>query len=519
MSAVFSEWLVVLPLLVLLLTGSIAVTLWRSPAQAGIVILGLILYAIASALLFQQVLLEGPQAMAMGNWPAPFGIAFGVDLMGAGLTLTTSIVGLLTAFYAMGDTDQAQQEAGFFPLLAFLLAGVTGAFLTADIFNLYVWFEVILISSFGLMVLGGRREQLDGAVKYAFLNLLATTFFLLATGILYGLTGTLNMADLAGKVGALESDGPVLTLALLYLMAFGMKAAAFPLFFWLPASYHTPNPVVSAVFAGLLTKVGVYALFRVFTLIFGDVDGIVFTAIVAVAIATMVVGVLGALAVSDLRRVLAFTVVGGIGYMLLGLGLQSELAILGGLFYTVHSMVLSAALFMGSGIAHKLGGTTQLSRLSGLYGAAPLFSAFFLMCAFSLAGLPPFSGFWPKFILVQASLEAQAYVAAGAVLISGLLTIIAIGKAWNAGFWRPALEGAGVSPTLTTGSAGYRQLIVPFAMLSLLMLSLGLAAGPVSEIAAQAAADLLDPAQYIEVVLPPAPVESPAYSEVPGGGL
>ncbi|MEM1138234.1 MAG: proton-conducting transporter membrane subunit, partial [Pseudomonadota bacterium] len=307
--------------------------------------------------------------------------------------------------------------------------------------------------------------------------------------------------DLAGKVAALPKDGPVLTVAILFLMAVGMKAAAFPLFFWLPASYHTPNAVVSAVFSGLLTKVGVYALIRVFTLIFADVSDLIFTILIAVSVLTMILGVLGALAESDLRRVAAFTVVSGIGYMLLGLGIGTELALVGALLYTVHSMILSAALFMGSGIAQHFTGAVRLPKLGGLYSLAPFYAAGFLICCFSLAGLPPFSGFWPKFVLVKASLDASQYTATAAVLISGFLTVLTIGKIYSIGFWRerdpdlPPIDPAAGGPQ-PTGR------IASFWAMTALMIGLGLAAGPVSSVASQAAGQLLSPSAYIAVVLP-----------------
>ena len=239
---------------------------------------------------------SGPVTMVMGRWLPPFGIAFTVDLAGALFALTAALVALAGAVASVTDINDSGRRYGFYPFLMLLMAGVSGAFLTGDIFNLYVWFEVLLISSFGMLVLGSERGQIDGAVKYGFLNLVATTLFLIAIGYLYGIFGTLNMADIAARAGALEGTAPLMTLVCLFAFAFAMKAAAFPVNFWLPASYHTPRIVVSALFAGLLTKVGIYALIRVCIMLFPVQRAELGLVVAIVAALTMITGALGALA-------------------------------------------------------------------------------------------------------------------------------------------------------------------------------------------------------------------------------
>ena len=433
--------------------------------------------------------------MSMGGWPAPFGIALAADTLGAGLTVAASLVALIIAVYSLSDTSTEHRRAGFFPLVLALMAGVAGAFLTSDIFNLYVWFEVTLISSFGLIVLGGRREQIDGAVKYAFLNLLATTFLLIAIGLLYGMTGTLNMADLAGKVAALPQDAALETVALLFLVSLGMKAALFPLYFWLPAAYHTPLPTVSAVFAALLTKVGVYALIRVFLTVFPDGADLAREAMVWAALATMVLGALGALAEADIRRLVSFTVISGVGVMIAGLAIGGETALLGAIFYIVHSIIVSAALFMAAGMIARAGGGSQVEDLAGLYKGAPFLSVAFLLIGLSLAGVPPFAGFWPKVYLVQAGLEAGSYALVAGVLVSGFLTLLVVGRTFALVFWRAAPEGA--QPVAASGLA----LKGALAALAVLTLGLGLYSAPVAEASIRAAGELLAPGPYIETVL------------------
>ncbi len=497
--ALQGSWLVVAPVaLALGGAGLCAIFWWRPLAQTIVgLLITLAMVAITGAL-FGQVLNNGPQVMAMGGWPAPFGIVFAADLLGAGLAFLTAILGFATLIYSLGDQGSDFRKVGYTPLLLAMLGGVCGAFLTGDIFNLYVWFEVLLIGSFGLLVLGGRKEQLDGGLKYATLNLLATTFFLIATGLLYGLVGTLNMADLADKVATADNRALVDAIAALYLLAFGMKAAAFPLFFWLPASYHTPQPGVSAIFGGLLTKVGVYALFRTFTLIFPLEGGIFTDLFMWIAGATILFGGMGALAQTDLRRMIAFIVVGGIGYMLAGLALFTPLALSAGLFYMLHSMLISTGLFMAVGIAGRIGGGYDFATLAGIYRAAPIFAGLFLVGAFVAAGIPPFSGFWPKVLLVQASLAADAPWLAVAVLVGGFLTLVAVSKAFALAFWRDADEPL---PKDTLSGSARVALLVPTAFVIVGAALLGMFAEPIAQLTTQVAGSLLDPGTYIEAVM------------------
>jgi MFS family permease len=287
-----------------LLVGSILLMLRkRTDLQPLIAIPALVVLCAMTLGLLAHVVSNGTVTMTMGRWLPPFGISFTVDAMGAFFAATSSLVALAAGIYGRSDVDHSGRRYGFYPFLLLIMAGVLGAFMTGDIFNLYVWFEVLLISSFGLLVLGSERAQLDGGVKYAFLNLIATTLFLVATGYLYGLFGTLNMADIASRRSELRGTAPLMTLVTLFLLAFAMKAAAFPVNFWLPASYHTPRLVVSALFAGLLTKVGIYALLRILGMLFPVEREELSLIIAIVAALTMVLGVMGALAQNDIRRV------------------------------------------------------------------------------------------------------------------------------------------------------------------------------------------------------------------------
>jgi multicomponent Na+:H+ antiporter subunit D len=446
------------------------------------------------------VLRDGVVAAQMGQWAAPFGITLVADLLSAVMVVITAITGLAVAVYSLGDITEEQEKLGYHALFQVLIAGVTGAFLTGDLFNLYVWFEVMLISSFGLLVLGNGREQIDGGVKYVALNLVSTILFLAGVGLLYGMTGTLNMADLAVVVPQVENQGLVTVIAVLFMVAFGVKAAVFPLFFWLPASYHTPAFSVSAVFAGLLTKVGVYALIRMFTLVFTGDIGFTHEILLWVACFTMVTGVLGAAAQNDFRKILSFHIVSQIGYMILGLALFTPLAIVGAVFYLVHHIIVKANLFLVSGVAYRLTGSTDLSKIGGLYKSAPLLAVLFLVPAFSLAGFPPLSGFWAKYLLVKASLDVGAWFVAFIALAVGLLTIFSMTKIWGEVFWKPHPEG--IEPAMSRiGWAAGMPLILPIAAMAVLTVVIGLFPEPFVVFAERSAAQLLDPSAYIATVL------------------
>ncbi|MCC6006044.1 MAG: Na+/H+ antiporter subunit D, partial [Rhodobacteraceae bacterium] len=454
----------------------------------------------ASAVLMALVLEQGVGAAQRGGWPAPFGITLVADTLSAIMVVITAVTGLAVIVFGLGEIGSRLERLGYHALYHVMIAGVNGAFLTGDIFNLYVWFEVMLISSFGLLVLGGTRAQLDAGVKYVALNLVATLMFLAGIGLLYGLTGTLNMAELSLIVPELEDQGLVTVIAMMFMVGFGMKAAVFPLFFWLPAAYHTPTFSVSAVFAGLLTKVGVYALMRVFTLIFtGDV-GFTHEILIWVATLTMLTGVLGAAAQNDFRKILSFHIVSQIGYMVLGLALFTPLAILGGVFYLVHHIIVKANLFLIAGVAYRIAGHTDLARIGGLYKSAPLLAVLFIIPAFSLAGFPPLSGFWAKYLVVKAALELEAWLVAFVALLVGLMTIYSMTKIWAEAFWKPHPDG--VEPRLAALTpADRRALLWPIGTLAAMTIIIGFWPEPFVQVATTGAEQLLDPSLYISRVL------------------
>ncbi|WP_142849644.1 Na+/H+ antiporter subunit D [Telmatospirillum sp. J64-1] len=493
------SWLLILPMLLPLSAAVLAGLTRSSPRVQGAIgvaaSVGLLVVAIA---LMMAVWQEGILVSQMSNWPAPFGITLVADTLSAVMVLITAIVGLATVVYSLVDIDRRRVGLGYHIMLQVLLAGVCGSFLTGDLFNLYVWFEVMLIASFGLLVLGGDREQLKGGVKYVALNLVSTISFLSAVGLLYGMTGTLNMADLHGRIQEVGNPGLVAAIAVMFMVGFGIKSAVFPLFFWLPASYHTPPVAISAVFAGLLTKVGVYALIRLFTLVFSTDVGFTHEILLWVAALTMITGVLGAAAQNEIRRILSFHIISQIGYMVLGLALMSTTALAGAVFYLVHHIIVKANLFFVGGVAKRLTGSADLSQIGGLYKRAPLLGVLFLIPAFSLAGFPPLSGFWAKLFILEGSLRLEEWVAAGVVLVVGLLTIFSMTKIWGEAFWKPAPEGM-VERRLTRREGWL--LLGPVVVLAVMTVIIGLWVEPFWIVAERAAAQLLDPSAYVEAVL------------------
>jgi len=490
--------LIVLPILLPLLVGASCVVVWRYVAAQRILTLaGSIVYLAVAVVLLERVASEGIQAVQKGAWIAPFGITLVADMFSAVMVATTGVVTLVIVVYSLGTMDRAREAWGYYPLFNILIMGVSGAFLTGDIFNLFVWFEVLLISSFVLLALGGERAQLEGAIKYVTLNLVASAFFLAAVGILYAMAGSLNMADLSQRLGDVPQPGLVTTLAILFLVAFGIKGAIFPLFFWLPASYHTPPVAVSAIFGGLLTKVGVYALIRVFTLLFLNNVDYTHTIILWAGGITMVTGVLGAVAQYEFRRLLSFHIVSQIGYMVMGLGFFTPLALAGTVFFIVHNIFVKTNLFLVSGVAHRFHGTFDLKKLGGLYRSHPWVAMLFLLSAFSLAGVPPLSGFFGKLVLIKAGLNIGQFVLVAAALGVSLLTLFSMTKIWAEAFWKPLPAETAVNPP----GNGMALMLGPIVTLAVLAVVMGVAAGPFFDLAQEAGNQLTNPEPYIRAVL------------------
>lgn len=500
-----SHFLLTAPIAVPLIALALTTALWRNPIlQRGVSLIASLAFLVAATALLGATLDGTILATQFGSWVAPFGISFVADRLSAAMVLITAIMAVVIAIYQLDGAEKTDRPL-FQPLYQGLLLGVTGAFLTGDIFNMYVWFEIMLISSFGLLVIGGTNEQLDAGVKYVMLNLVMTTIFLVAVAFLYGATGTLNMADLALKVPLIDNTGLVTSLSVLFLLAFGSKAAIFPLFFWLPASYHTASTPILAIFAGLLTKVGVYAIVRTFTLIF-PVTEMLSLLIGGLAILTMITGVLGAASHFDIRKILSFHIISQIGYMLVGVAIATPLALAGSVLYIIHHIIVKANLFLIGGVIHKRTGSYNLKGIGGLHRSAPYLAILFCIPALSLAGLPPLSGFWAKYLVIKPSLDAGRWYLAATALIVGVLTLYSMLKIWNEAFWKAAPGAQNVSTATPShmpaplNVSAHAMHYVAIAILALITLAIGFYPEPFVTFSIGAAEQLTDSARYINAV-------------------
>ncbi len=494
--------LLVLPVVVPIVGAAVSILVGR--ARVAQRIIGTTILAsvtVISVVLAVVVDRDGPLAMQAGGWPAPLGITLVADRFSAIMVVIGSLVVLAVFLYAIGQPGAERNHVGFQSVYLVLSAGVAASFLAGDLFNLFVAFEMMLTSSYVLITLGGRRDQVRSSMTYVVISLIASALFLVAIAFIYSATGTVNMADLSEKMAVLPA-GLLGALSVLLLVVFGIKAAIFPLFFWLPDSYPTAPSPVTAVFAGLLTKVGVYAIFRTQTLLFPS-ESRPATLILVLAGLTMVVGVLGAIAQGDVKRILSFHIVSQIGYMIMGLGLFTLAGIAGAILYIVHHIVVKTSLFLTGGLIEHVGGSSRLSRVGGMLGTAPLMAVLFLLPALSLAGIPPFSGFVAKLALIEAGVSSTAYVIVGVSLAVSLLTLFSMMKIWGGVFWNPPEVIPGEAPA--QGRPAPALMVVPTVALVVVSLAIAVAAGPLYALSERAATDLLNPIGYVQAVLGDAP--------------
>jgi len=504
-----TDWttLVPLPVVLPLVGAGITVAVARhTRLQRTVTVVTLMaVLAVSAALLFGADR-QGPLVVEAGGWPARMGIVLVVDRLSGLMLVVSSVVTLAVLVYSIGqdrdgreesETDEGSPLPIFHPTMLVLSAGVSNTFVTGDLFNLYVGFEMLLAASFVLLTLGGTVQRVRAGISYVVVSLLASMIFLAAVALIYAATGTVNLAQLAGRLDDLP-DGTRLALQLMLLLGFAVKAAMFPMFGWLPDAYPTASAPVTAVFAGLLTKVGVYAVLRTQTLLFPD--GRLQSLLMWAALATMVIGILGAVAQEEIKRMLSFTLVSHIGYMIFGVAVGSVSGLSASIFYVAHHITIQTTLFLVAGLVQRLGGTTTLAELGGLAKVAPLLGVLFFVPAMNLSGIPPLSGFLGKLGLLQAGAEKGtwlAYVLIGSSVLTSLLTLYAISRVWSRAFWRspttPVLEGRRPLPA---------AMVVPTAGLVIVGAALTVVAGPLFEITDRAATDMVARTPYIEAVFP-----------------
>jgi multicomponent Na+:H+ antiporter subunit D len=519
-----------LPVLIPMIAAAVTLIAGRRPRLQRLVTLGALIAVVAvCAALIYLTDRDGTIAVQVGGWGStepgmgPLGITLVVDRLSALMLVVSSIVLLAVVFYAIGqgirDGDERQPVSIFLPTYLVLSAGVCNAFLAGDLFNLFVGFEVLLTASFVLLTLGASKERVRAGIAYVMVSMVSSLIFLFGLALLYAATGTLNMAELALRLDHVSSGTRTALFAVL-LVAFGIKAAVFPLSTWLPDSYPTAPAPVTAVFAGLLTKVGVYAIIRAHSLLFpgGGLDRVLLVA----ALLTMLIGIMGAIAQSDIKRLLSFTLVSHIGYMVFGIALSSELGMSGAIYYVAHHIIVQTTLFLVVGLIERQAGASTLHRLGGLAAASPLLAFVFMVPALNLGGIPPFSGFIGKVALLEAGAAGDSVLAwtlVGGSVVTSLLTLYVVARVWTKAFWRARVD----APEGELAAAGPAALLdveeevafvdrddvgrMPVGMVvpTMALIGVGLAlsvfAGPIFGYSERAAAEVLDRGQYVSAVV------------------
>ncbi|MDF0529473.1 Na+/H+ antiporter subunit D [Tsukamurella sp. 8F] len=529
MNADVMRGLIPLPMVIPIVAAACTLILGRHPRlQRMVSMVSLTVLVGVSALMLHFTHYHGTVALHVGGWGdrdghgSPLGITLVVDQLSALMLLVSTVVILAVLAYSVGqgirDGNQDQPVSIYFPTYLVLTAGVCNAFVAGDLFNLFVSFEILLAASFVLLTVGGSADRVRAGVSYVMVSMVSSLVFLLGIAYAYSATGTLNLADMAVKLADVPS-GTRNTLFAVLLVAFGIKAAVFPLSTWLPDSYPTAPAPVTAVFAGLLTKVGVYAIIRVHTLLFpgGSLDDVLMIA----ALLTMIVGILGAIAQTDIKRLLSFTLVSHIGYMIFGIALSTPLGLSSSIYYVAHHILVQTTLFLVVGLIERQAGAATLRRLGGLAAVSPLLALLFFLPALNLGGIPPFSGFVGKVGLLQAGAEKGsmlAWVLVAGGVITSLLTLYAVARVWTKAFWRAradAPEGlAGARPEALLDDADVIEyddredpgrmpvgMVVPTTALLVAGLLVALFAGPMFTVTDRAAEQLIGRDDYVHAVL------------------
>ncbi|MBY7144967.1 Na+/H+ antiporter subunit D [Virgibacillus sp. NKC19-3] len=453
----------------------------------------MIINFIISIILLNQIQEQGPLRLDFGGWEPPFGIMFVADSFSVILVLTTSIVTVVCLLYAFSSIGKSYENMFFYSFVNFLVAGVNGSFLTGDLFNLYVCFEVMLLASYVLITLGGKKVQLRESIKYVAINVVSSWIFLVSIAYLYGAMGTLNFAHLSERI-AESGQTPLLTvISVIFLTVFSLKAGLF-LYYWLPGSYSAPPTAVAALFGALLTKVGIYAMFRVFTLLFYHEPAITHTIIGFLAGVTLVGGSIGAIAYKDIRQIVSYNVVIAVGFILVGLAVMTPEAIEGSIYYLMHDMIVKALLFLLAGTMISLTGYVRIDHMSGLIKNYPLLGWMFFIVMLSLAGVPPLSGFIGKLLIGQGAVEVESYLLLTLVFISSIFVLYSLLRVFLTSFWGETLISEDDEEPMKKGW------LIPCVLLTVVTIGLGLGAETVAVYVADAANTLLNPDIYIDAV-------------------
>lgn len=464
--------------------------------QRIVALTGSLILIITAGFLVFHVRTNGITTVNVSNWKAPFGITIVGDMFASLLVLTTSIILACVIVYSFYSIGKAREKFLYYPAVLFMIVGVNGSFLTGDIFNLFVFFEVMLMASYVLLVIGGTKIQLKATIKYLLINVVGSGFFVVAIGMLYSMIGTLNMADISQKIDALhgQNTGMLSVVAVLFLFVFGLKAGLFPLYFWLPGSYFAPPIPVLALFGGLLTKVGVYAIVRTFSLFFTKETTFVMPLLGILALITIVLGVIGAISYYDLKTIVIYNILIAIGVILFSISIMSRESVMGAVYYLIHDMLIKAVLFLIVGIIMAITGTSSVKKFSGLMTEKPGLGWAFFIAIIALTGIPPLSGFFGKLLIVESAFSAHEIVGGILILLSSLFVLMSLIKVFTRGFW-------GEKSGTFTLTIPYRKMMLPVIILLSLSVLYGLFSNAVFPFIEDAVNPIVDPKVYIDAVI------------------
>lgn len=450
-----------------------------------------LLLVLSTIIIVATVYYNGKMVTYLGDWVPPFGINLVIDMASALLLLTTAITTLAVVVYSFQSIGIEREKYYYYVMVMFMIAGVNGAFSTGDIFNMFVFFEVFLIASYILIALGGKKIQLQEGFKYILVNLISSNFFVLGVAYLYSVTGSLNMADIHLKLENFDGNTIIMTIiSVVFLFVFATKAGVFPLYFWLPGSYYAPPTPVLALFGALLTKVGVYAIARTYSLLF--IGNVAFThqILLLLSILTIIMGCIGALAYTDIKKIIIYNILIAIGIILAGFSFMDETGTIGAMYYLIHDMIIKAALFMLVGFIIYRTGIVNFQRLGGLIKKHPFMGIMFFVASLALAGVPPLSGFYGKFFIVQSAFDNGHYISGIIILVSSLVVLFSVIRLFMNVFWGADMDFYTLIPIKTD------KLKIASAGLVIISIAFGFAADQLYPLFEMAAASFYDPASY-----------------------
>lgn len=466
----------------------------RLVLQRSLTVIMLLGNIVLSFVILNKIQVEGILRIDFSGWAPPFGILFVADSFAMLLVLIANIITLVCVLYAIPTIGEKREKLYFYTFVCFLIAGVNGSFLTGDLFNLFVTFEVMLLASYALITLGATKSQLKESIRYIAINVISSSFFLIAIAYLYGTLGTLNMAHLSERIAEVGQT-PILTvISIVFLLVFSIKSGLL-LFQWLPGSYSTPPTAIAALFGALLTKVGIYALFRTFTLLFYHEQQITHSLIAVMAVITLIAGGLGAISYANIKQIVVFNVVITVGFVLVALSLMTTTSMEGAVHYLMHDMVGKSLLFLLAGTMISLTRSERLDEMSGLIRNYPVLGWMFFIVVLSLTGIPPLSGFLGKMLLGQAAIETGSYVLLTVSFLSGMVILYSLLRIFMSCFWGETIISEEEERPLS------KSLIFPSAILVALTFVLGIGAESFAPYIKDAAYTLMHPNVYIDAIL------------------